>query len=175
MRNLSSLLGVFLAFALFSSAQPDRTGLDGSWRLNVAKSVVHGLPSAPDLFLRVQQQQNGSTLAITGSSEEGGAGASWSFPLDGTESRRKAGAVIYNTTTKWEGNVLLVSTLVSGPDNYSISERWRRSRDGNTLTIRRIVNRGGTESESTLVYESASTPPPTAIAEAPTNTTDRPV
>jgi type IV secretion system protein VirB10 len=59
-----------------------------------------------------------------------------------------------NTMTKWEGSVLLVNTLVSGPENYTVMERWRRSRDGNTLTIRRNIVRLSGESESVLVYES---------------------
>lgn len=139
----------------------------GTWRLNVTKSQVHGLPSAPDLYLRVAERP-GKTLAITGSAEEGGnGGTSWNYPLDGSETRRQAGSTIFNTTTKWEGNVLLVSTLVSGRENYSVSERWRRSRDGNVLTIRRVINRGGTETESTLVYENTAAAPATIVAETP--------
>ena len=61
-----------------------------------------------------------------------------------------------NTVTKWEGAALLVNTLVSGPQSYTVMERWTRSRDGNTLTVRQTIVRLGNESESTLVYDNAA-------------------
>ncbi len=57
-----------------------------------------------------------------------------------------------NTATKWEGAALLVNTIVSGPENFSIAERWERSKDHNTLTIERSIVRQAGETESVLVY-----------------------
>ena len=51
---------------------------------------------------------------------------------------------------------------MSGPQNYTIMERWKPSRDGRTLTVRRTVVRLSGESESLLVYENGS-----LLAEAP--------
>ncbi len=73
-----------------------------------------------------------------------------------------------NTATKREGSALLVNTLVSGPQNYTVMERWKRSRNGNTLTIKRTIVTLGGETESVLVYESPSIPtlsPPRAAPE----------
>jgi hypothetical protein len=55
---------------------------------------------------------------------------------------------------KWEGNALLVNTLVSSRDrSYTVMDRWKMSKDGRTLTIRRQVESLNGESEALLVYE----------------------
>jgi type IV secretion system protein VirB10 len=53
---------------------------------------------------------------------------------------------------KWEGAALLINTMVSGPQNYVVDERWRLSRDHNVLTIKRQIRKGGGEVEVVLVY-----------------------
>ena len=104
----------------------------------------------PDPLLKVEE--SAGTLTVAGQSSTA------RYPLDGRSEKRRIGDSIMNTATKWEGSALLVNTLVSGPQNYTVMERWKRSRDGNTLTIKRtIVNLGG-ETESVLVYESPSIP-----------------
>jgi len=85
------------------------------------------------------------------------------IPLDGSAGKSRLGNLEMNIRTKWEGDALLVSTLVSGAQSYSTSERWTKSRDGRTLTIVRTVVRPSGESESTLVYEN----PALSLAAAP--------
>jgi hypothetical protein len=80
--------------------------------------------------------------------------------LDGRTEKRRAGESDFSTTAKWEGAALLVNTIVSGPQNYTVMERWTRSRDGNTLTIRRTIVRLRNEIESTLVYNRAGSAAP---------------
>ena len=54
----------------------------------------------------------------------------------------------------WEGSALMINTIVNDPHRgYTQMDRWKMSRDGRMLTIRRqIVSLQG-EVESTLVYE----------------------
>lgn len=111
---------------------------------------MRSLPVAADATLRVEQ--SGTTLTVVGSEIV-------LYPLDGRTENGKIAGGPASSQTKWEGSALLVNTLVSGPRNFTIMERWRRSRDGATLTIRRtVVDRGG-ERESTLVYESGAARP----------------
>lgn len=59
------------------------------------------------------------------------------------------------TLLKWEGEALLLNTVVDGTQgaSYTQMDRWRLSRDGQTLRIRRqIVSRSG-EVESELAYK----------------------
>jgi thiol-disulfide isomerase/thioredoxin len=88
------------------------------------------------------------------SQQDGGPFVVLTYFLDGKPAKRRAGDIVMNTQTKWEGAALLVNTLVSGAtQDYTIMERWKRSRDGGTLTIHRTIAWRGAERESVLVYE----------------------
>ncbi|PYT26813.1 MAG: hypothetical protein DMG58_21710 [Acidobacteria bacterium] len=58
-----------------------------------------------------------------------------------------------SSQTKWEGAAFLINTIVTGPQNYAVTDRWKLSGDHHTLTIRRQIQRGtGAETEAVLVY-----------------------
>ncbi|MDP9113902.1 MAG: hypothetical protein M3O20_09485 [Acidobacteriota bacterium] len=130
----------------------------GAWNLNPARSEIQS-SVPPDALFKVD-----ALLKV----EESAASLTWSagaaipsiYPLDGRTEKRHVGDSDFSTTTKWEGAALLVNTVASGPQNYSVMERWTRSRDGNTLTIRRTLVRLRNESESTLVYDRTGSAPP---------------
>lgn len=151
MRVIPVILSCFLLNVQVGFAQSDE-GFSGLWRLNPARSDVRDLPAPPDAVLKVEQ--NARTVTVSGSSQEGGIpSGALIYPLDGRTEKHQLGNSTTNTVTKWEGAALLVNTIVSGPQNYTVMERWRRSRDGSTLTITRTIIRLGSESESVLVYE----------------------
>jgi type IV secretion system protein VirB10 len=156
MRLLAAVLFIFLLSTTFGTAQSD-DGLSGLWKFNPARSDVRSLPAPPDPVLKVEQ--SGIVLTISASSQEGVPAVTSTYPLDGSASKRQVGKSIMNTMTKWEGSSLLVNTLVSGPENYTVMERWTRSRDRNKLTIKRTIVRIAGESESILVYENAAAVP----------------
>jgi hypothetical protein len=128
-----------------------QSNFSGNWKLNSSLSEMRGLPAAADTFLKVEQ--TGPILSVSASSQESGPFTTTSYPLDGTADKRKFEGSSFDTRTKWEGAALLANILVSGPQDYAVMERWTRSRDGNTLTIRRTIVRQGNERESTLVYQ----------------------
>jgi type IV secretion system protein VirB10 len=141
--------------ALLASAQSDQS-FAGTWKLNRERSEIRNLAAPPDTFLKVEQ--SGAALTLFASSQEDGASTISTYPLDRRTEKRQVGNITTSTMTKWEGAALLVSTLVSGPQNYTVMERWKRSRDGNTLTINRNIVRISGESESVLVYENPAAP-----------------
>jgi len=144
------LIGVQIGSAQAVPQSSD--GFAGLWRFDPEKSEVGRLPSTPEPFLKVEQ--DAKSVRIFGSAQQEGAYTLVSvLPLDGQSEKRKVGNDRLNTAAKWEGTSLLVSTLVSGPRNYSVMDYWKRSRDGSTLTITRTIVRSDGESESTLVYE----------------------
>ena len=144
------LFATSLLIVLIASAQSGQ-GFSGAWKLNRERSEIRNLPVSPDAFLRVER--SGTALTLLASSQEGGAPTISTYPLDQRTEKRQVGNITTSTVTKWEGAALLVNTLVSGPQNYTVMERWKRSRDGNTLTITRTIVRISGESESLLVYE----------------------
>lgn len=129
-------------------------GFAGTWKLNTSRSEIRTQPVAAAAFLKVEE--SGSSIVLHAGPGEGGPFTTITYPLKGVEGTAKAGQSTMKTVTKWEGSALLVNTIVSGPENYTVMERWKRSRDGSTLTIRRTIVRLSGESESTLVYENPS-------------------
>ncbi len=140
-----------LILTVASQAVASDASFSGLWRLNVERSEIRSLPAPPDPFLKVEHKA--SVLEIGASEQESGPLKSFSYPLDGNSAKWRLGDSTANTVTKWEGAALLVNTLVSGPQSYTMMERWKQSADGSTLTIRRTVVRMSLESESLLVYE----------------------
>jgi hypothetical protein len=158
---------IALSFLPLATAQSNFSGL---WKLNSSLSEMRDLPSPADPFLKVEQTS--TTLSVSTGSQETGPFATSTYPLDGAVNERRMGDSKSSIRTKWEGAALLANIIVSGPQDYTLMERWTRSRDGNTLTIRRTTVRLGNERESTLLYQITLSQPPARV-EAPTATLER--
>ncbi len=136
-----------------TNAQSDRD-FSGRWFLNPAKSEINALPEKPDPILKVDQQPSTIHLYRVAESAKTPAEEISTYSTDGQEMKRRVGQSVLSSQTKWEGAALLINTNVSSPrESYSISERWKKSRDGSRLTVTRSIKRRDGESESTLVYE----------------------
>jgi hypothetical protein len=160
----------FLA-AVGANAQSDRD-FSGSWKLKPSKSELHPSVPAESSF---RAEQTALALTVYMQSPEDAATLTLVYPLNGKAEKRKAGDFLRNTETKWEGSALLANTIVSGPRNYTLMERWKRSNDGRSLTIKRTIVRGAGEVEALLVYENAlAAPPPPPKSERPLELTTRP-
>jgi hypothetical protein len=132
-----------------AAIDPDRD-FSGVWYLDEQKSEVAGLPSAAPVQLSVSQEV--STIRCT-ESDKDGKSAVWTYHIDSTVSKYQIGNAHMSSQTKWEGTAFLIDTIVTGSQNYVITDRWKLSRDHHTLTIRRQIQRGaGAEAEAVLVY-----------------------
>ena len=150
------LIFVFLVAPL-SAADPDRN-FSGKWTLDTGSSRVQGLDTPAEPVLTIMQQETAIHCSTNAS-----------YALDGRETKYRVGGSTYSSAVKWEGNALLINTLVSGPRDYTVMDRWRLSRDHATLTITRQVMRGTLETEGVLVYrgEGWQAPAEAPPAEAP--------
>lgn len=84
----------------------------------------------------------------------GAAEDAWEYRTDGKETVKKSAGFTAKTILKWEGAALLINTIVSGKaKNYTLMDRWKLSRDGKLLTVRRQTVDLYGERESVLVYE----------------------
>jgi type IV secretion system protein VirB10 len=99
----------------------------------------------------------------------------WSYSLKGVETRYRIGEESRNSMAKWEGAALLINTLVSGPQDYTVMDRWKLSDDLSALSItRQIVRKSGTV-EGLLVYRRmARAVRPTETAAATADAPPRP-
>lgn len=140
-----------------SAADSDRD-FSGKWRLDTGSSRLQGLDIPAEPMLSIVQQET----AIHCSSNA-------SYALDGKETKYRVAGSTYSSAVKWEGNALLINTLVTGPLDYTVMDRWKLSRDHATLTITRQVMHGTLETEGVLVYrgEGWQAPAVPSPAEAP--------
>ncbi|HXJ42865.1 MAG TPA: hypothetical protein VNH18_26525, partial [Bryobacteraceae bacterium] len=129
------------------------TDFSGTWNLSQSRSDLRDPLGPLDSVISVTQTGNVLTLSARGNQIV--------YPLDRHTEKSRIGETQYSIAAKWEGSALLANIIVSG-QNYTVFERWSRSKGGNTLTISRTVTRPNGESESTLVYEN-----PAFVSEAP--------
>ncbi len=142
-------LCVLLFSACVWASDPDYSG---QWKLNSALSSVGSLPEPPAATLIVVHK--GVRIHCTSVPRDGAAKVSWDYTTDRKEAKYRIGDTSRSSILKWEGNALLVNTLVNTRDRtYSVMDRWKMSRDGKTLTIRRQIEGMTGEAEATLVYE----------------------
>jgi type IV secretion system protein VirB10 len=143
----ASLIAFALAISLHA-ADPDRD-FSGKWILDPAASSTRELGQT-ETSLAISQSDVG-ILCSTGP-------AQWSYALDGSQTRKSIGEESRDSIAKWEGAALLINTLVSGQQDYTVMDRWQLSRDRNTLTIARQVVRGAAQVEGTLVFRREGAP-----------------
>jgi hypothetical protein len=146
--NVRSGLLFLLPLGFLASAG-DRD-FSGNWTLDQQLSNVRGLPASPGPLLTISQE--GSTFRCTE------AGAAWTFRADGEESKYQIKDSSMSSQAKWEGTALLINTLVSGPENYVVEDRWELSENRAVLTITRIIRRGAAVTEARLVYKNQEQP-----------------
>ncbi|HEU5020531.1 MAG TPA: hypothetical protein VFT60_01525, partial [Bryobacteraceae bacterium] len=124
------------------------------WKLDRSRTHIADSSVPSDASIRVEQ--SATSVTVIADSSSGGPDISI-YPLDGRAQKYQTGDLQKSAATKWEGDALLVNIIVSGPGNgpsanYTIFERWNKSRDGSTLTIERDITRPSRETESELVY-----------------------
>ncbi|HLK50971.1 MAG TPA: TrbI/VirB10 family protein [Bryobacteraceae bacterium] len=153
-----------LCGSAFAAPDPDRD-FSGEWVLDAASSSnVHAISFAEDRYLTVIQDDNAVQIRGMGT---GGAVVRWSYALDRSETRYQIGAENRSSETKWESDALLVNTLVTSPQNYSVMDRWKLSRDHRVLTVTRQIVRASGEIEGTLVYRRPVAPEVSGLGRHP--------
>jgi type IV secretion system protein VirB10 len=162
-RFATTVLVVVFSLNFAHAADSDRD-FSGKWLLNADHSEIQALPENAYPVLAVGQK---SVIHCTATTAAGGS-VQWTYRLDGEDSKYQVGAEQMNSAVKWEGAALLVNTLVSGAENYTIMDRWTLSRDHSQLNIQRQIMRGPQQIEGYLIYrrEGAIGAPPTSTGTA---------
>jgi len=144
---LPAALVLLATAAPLAALEPDRD-FSGSWVLDTRSGNTQALAAEADPLLVIMQID----MRLRCSTPGAAAAREWTFSADGAESEYALGQEKRTTTAKWEGAALLIDTLVSGPRDYSIMDRWRLSPDHAVLTVERQVVRAAGTAEATLVY-----------------------
>ena len=118
-RPLKALLAALGLLVSLEAADSDRD-FSGRWALDPAASATRALGHT-EASLAIAQSDAGIRCS-TGPVQ-------WTYALDGSETRKRIGQETRSSIAKWEGAALLINTLVSGAQNYTVMERWVLSRD----------------------------------------------
>lgn len=135
------VLGLFCFLTAKVGAADADHDFSGRWTLDAAASRLQGLEIPADPVLHIVQQDTAIHCSTNAT-----------YALDGSETKYKVGDTTQSSAVKWEGAALLINTLVSGPRDYTVMDRWRLSTDRGTLTITRQVIERTAQSEGVLVY-----------------------
>lgn len=93
-------------------------------------------------------------------------GVQWTYALNGTERKVQINGETRNSRVKWEGAALLINTIVTGPHDFVVMDRWRLSRDHATLTVTRQIIRGVKQEEGFMSYRrDRPAPPPPPVSD----------
>jgi hypothetical protein len=148
----TALVGLLCA-AVLCAADADRD-FSGQWVLDPPSADAGALRPAPAASLSVTQ----TAESVECQSPEG----KWSYAFDGGERQAQVAGETWNSAAKWDGATLVVSTLVTGAANYTLTDRWELARNQALLIVTRQVVRGASVSEAQFYYRRRGSPPAAA-------------
>jgi hypothetical protein len=127
---------VYLIAALaITAAAADKPNISGEWKMNLAKSVFGPVP-APTSFTRKVTHAEPS-LTIT-DDQKGGTGDQSDtrrYITDGKEIEYQANGANVKGAASWEGDALVIKSLVdAGGISISVAEKMTLSDGNKTLT-----------------------------------------
>jgi hypothetical protein len=159
----------FVCLRPLAAIDPERD-FSGRWILDPTVSNTQALFEPLERTLAITQQD----ASIECSTSFNASTLTWSYALNHDETHYRVGEEARSSVVKWEGSALLVNTLVSGPQSYTVMDRWTLSRDHSRLTITRQMVRAGAQNEGTLVYRREGPTQPLVSANTPAAPLSRP-
>jgi len=142
---------VVIAVCSLVLAAPD---FSGKWVLNKDQSTMRTRDGEkPDITMTIEQ--TAETLKVKQESSVEFMNREYSYKLNGeTQEVAGRGGRASKVTPKWEGDVLVVTTVREGQQGTMTStERWQLSADGKTLTIDGKNQSSRGEFESKMIYQ----------------------
>lgn len=159
------LLALFflLALPLVSVFAQQKTDYSGTWKLNISKSDFGPLPG-PDSRTDVISFKD-STISnhVTSEGQQGKLDYTATYSTDGKETTNTVGQFVSKSTTKWDGNNLVVNTKLKFNDtDVDIVATWVLAADGKTLTVNAHLSSTMGEADQKLLYEKQEAAAPAA-------------
>ncbi len=127
---------VCLAACAAVAAAPD---INGTWKLNPAKSDFGQFPAPGSMTQKVTQTEPKLAVQVKMSGDQGEFEFSTNYTTDGKESTNPGfGGAETKSTAKWDGETLLIETKGAMGDNaFTMKDKWTLSEGGKVLIIQR--------------------------------------
>ena len=144
-------LALIAASASFAAA-PD---LNGTWKLNAAKSEFGQFPPPSSMTQKVTHAEPKLTVSVKMAGDQGEFEFSSNYTTDGKECTNQGfGGSEAKSVLKWDGETLLIDTKGSFGDNaYTMKDKWVVSEGGKVLTIQRRFSSSMGDVDQKLVME----------------------
>lgn len=146
---------IALALAPFGSATGQSVpNLTGTWVLSADKSDFGQMPAPQGRSDVIDHKEPALTIkrSIQGPDASSSAMLELKYVVDGKPHVNSTPQGDITSTLKWEGNVLVVTSLVPTPNGEAgIVDRMSLSADGKTLTQDRTISIQGQELKQTMV------------------------
>jgi hypothetical protein len=141
-----------LAASAGFAASPD---LNGTWKLNAAKSDFGQFPAPAGLTQKVTQAEPKLSVESKMTGDQGDMTFTANYTTDGKECTNQGfGGSDSKSTVKWDGQTLVIETKGAFGDNaYTMKDKWTLSADGKVLTILRHFSSSMGESDQKMILD----------------------
>jgi hypothetical protein len=151
-------LSAFLLFALaaVSTAAPAQAkpNFSGEWKLNVSRSDFGPLPVPVSRTDKIKHEEPALKVTTTQASQQGEGTFELNYTTDGKESVNEIRGNSMKSTSKWDGDTLVIETKANFNGNdLMLSDKWSLSADGKVLTINRHIASPMGELDQKVVLE----------------------
>jgi hypothetical protein len=146
----SSLLVLSLLTAVFGAAADGN--FSGTWKADIQKSSFGNRPPQAEMAL-IEQTPTTIKETVSETSPMGEYRASYTYNLDGKESKNTFRGLPMKSKATLEGDVLTIESQVAGPHPTTIHQKYTLSNGGKTLQIAGTIGGNGREMTQTIVFE----------------------
>lgn len=130
------LSALFLIAAATNVAMAaDKPDFSGDWKLDADKSTFGPMPPPSSLTRKIDHKDPDLTVNTSQSTEQGDMNVTAKYSTDGKETTNSMMGNDVKSKANWDGNTLvIVSNANFGGTDIKITNKWKLSDDGKTLT-----------------------------------------
>lgn len=133
MKQLTLLL--LLTASMFAA-----TDFSGDWKLDAAKSDFGPMPPPEKLIMKIAHKDPDLKVSTEQATQQGEMKMDSVYTTDGKVSKNKMRGSEATSTTKWEGDALMMVTKADFQGNeIKLNDKWTLTDGGKTLVIERKI------------------------------------
>lgn len=148
--RLSALL--LAALALVMAQSPTKANINGTWKMDPAKSDFGSGPVSESRLDRITYAEPHFKDTITQKLHGPENTYDMIYTTDGKECTNKVRGNVVNSTAHWDGDVLVIDSTVHALRVQKMNDRYTLSPDGKTLTLLRHMT-GHFDTDQKLVFD----------------------
>jgi hypothetical protein len=131
-----------------------KPNFSGEWKLDASKSEFGPMPAPSKRTDKIAHADPNLKVTTTQTGQNGEATVELKYMTDGSETTNELRGAPMKSTSKWDGDTLLITTKASFQGNeITLADKWNVSEDGKFLTISRHIVSPQGELDQKIVLE----------------------